>query len=131
MSNVAMYGDFTRGKSPTSSSLMALRLGACAVWRFCPGARTGSRTTRSSLCQGAVVSTDTRLSVKRYFTNAARPTAAAVSGSQTSVAPSATFVARSPRCGAVSKNTVSSSKSYVRFGPVHVQHPSGESRNHD
>ena len=57
--------------------------------------------------QGAVVTTDSRRSVNLYFTNAARPIAAAVRGSQSSVAPSAILVARSPRCGCVSSHTSS------------------------
>ena len=57
--------------------------------------------------QGAFVMTETRRSVKRYLTKAARPTDATVSGSQSKVAPSTTLVARSPLCGADSKCTFS------------------------
>jgi len=47
--------------------------------------------------------------------NAPRPTAAAVSGSHSSVAPSARLVTRSPRCGVPSQCSCSPAKSY--FGP--------------
>ena len=47
--------------------------------------------------------TESRLSEKMNFTNAPRVTEAIVSGSHSSVAPSATFTAMSPLCGGPSQ----------------------------
>ena len=60
----------------------------------------------------ALVVHETRLFVKRYLTKAARATEAMVRGSQRRVTPKSILDARSPRCGAVSKYTSSSEKSY-------------------
>ena len=75
-----------------------------------------------ALFQGAVVITDTRLSVNLNLINAPRPMAAAVSGSQSSVAPSARFVTRSPRCGVPSQCSCSPLKSYLGAS-AHHKHP--------
>ena len=71
----------------------------------------------NSLFHGAVVMTDIRLSVNLYLRNAARPTAAIVSGNHNRVAPRAIFVTKSPRCGGTSKWSSSPVKSYFCFLP--------------
>ena len=64
-----------------------------------------------ALFHGAVVITDTLLSVKRYLTKAPRPMAAKVSGSHSSVMPRARLAARSPRCGGPSQCVTSGPQS--------------------
>ena len=64
------------------------------------------------LFQGALVMTESRLSVNLYFTKAALPNAANVRGSHRRVAPNAILTARSPRWGGPSKCSFSPLKSY-------------------
>ncbi len=62
-------------------------------------------------------------SANSHFTKAALPTAAAVRGSQSSVAPRRMLLARSPRCGGPSNLTTSGPYSRGALPPVRRQIP--------